>query len=92
MFSKYIHKFKFMVDGILYEGTVENDISNKEFKDAANRLKDKIFNQIGLAVIDVETQERIDDSNRNKIEYRTDRTNVFSSKCVSSDERERCKS
>lgn len=87
MFSKYIHKFTFTVGNQVYTATVEHDMSPEEFKATLGRCRDKLFTPVGLTIIKSESEIREDDSNRNKIGYSGDGTNVVLNKCLGNNER-----
>ena len=90
MFSKYIHTLKFKVGTEVYTAVMENDFTHEELSAANVRLKAKIFDQIHLEVISLTTQERMDDSNRNQIEYRGNRPSIIPGERIGSYQREGC--
>lgn len=56
--GKYIHTLKFITkDETIYTATVEDDNDDAKYKSVVNRVKTKIFDGVGIEVVDVNTVE-----------------------------------
>lgn len=55
--GKYIHTLKFTHSGTIYTANIEDDNDDVKYKSIVNRVKTKIFDGVGIEVVDVNTVE-----------------------------------